>query len=52
MKSGYKNVFYICLEGETRATLKWADGKAIKNEVDMQVFNICHFNLPALSYFN
>lgn len=30
--------------GEIRTAIKWADGKAIKNEVDMQVclfFNYC-----------
>ncbi|CAG11319.1 unnamed protein product, partial [Tetraodon nigroviridis] len=28
------------LMGETRTVLKWADGKAIKNEVDMQVLHL------------
>lgn len=31
--------FALCVvfAGEARSTLKWADGKVIKNEVDMQV---------------
>ena len=28
------------LSGEVRQALKWADGKAIKNEVDMQVLDL------------
>lgn len=31
------NSFSLCLSGEVRAALKWADGKILKNEVDMQV---------------
>lgn len=27
----------MSVAGEIRAAIKWADGKAIKNEVDMQV---------------
>lgn len=27
----------MSVAGEARAALKWADGKVIKNEVDMQV---------------
>lgn len=27
----------MCVKGEARSALKWADGKVIKNEVDMQV---------------
>lgn len=38
IKPLYNNLFCICfVEGETRTVLKWADGKVIKNEVDMQV---------------
>lgn len=30
--------FALCVfAGEARSALKWADGKAIKNEVDIQV---------------
>lgn len=28
---------HVSVAGEARAALKWADGKVIKNEVDMQV---------------
>ena len=28
---------FLCITGESRAALKWADGKVIKNEVDLQV---------------
>ena len=28
---------FVFVKGEARAALKWADGKIIKNEVDMQV---------------
>lgn len=31
------NIFCLCVSGEARAALKWADGKILKNEVDMQV---------------
>ena len=30
--------------GEVRQTLKWADTKAIKNEIDMQVLNCIYFH--------
>uniref|UniRef100_A0A8C5H8G4 Glutamine--tRNA ligase n=1 Tax=Gouania willdenowi TaxID=441366 RepID=A0A8C5H8G4_GOUWI len=29
-----------CVAGEARSALKWADGKVIKNEVDMQVLHL------------
>ncbi len=29
--------FGLCSSGEARTALKWADGKIVKNEVDMQV---------------
>ena len=34
---------YTCFVGEARGKLKWADGKAVKNEVDMQV-NISNYS--------
>jgi len=37
----YKQTEYLtkhfCVAGEARSALKWADGKVIKNEVDLQV---------------
>lgn len=33
-------MFLIFVKGEVRKQLKWADGKAIKNEVDMQVLDL------------
>uniref|UniRef100_A0A8C7Z514 Glutamine--tRNA ligase n=1 Tax=Oryzias sinensis TaxID=183150 RepID=A0A8C7Z514_9TELE len=30
----------LCVAGEARSALKWADGKVIKNEVDMQVLHL------------
>lgn len=34
-------VFCMLIVGEARNKLKFADGKVIKNEVDMQVYNHC-----------
>jgi len=31
----------VSVVGEARSALKWADGKVIKNEVDMQVCVFC-----------
>ena len=37
----FKNVLlFSFFVGEARQILKWADGKAIKNEVDMQVLDL------------
>ena len=30
----------MLLTGEVRSSLKWADGKAIKNEIDIQVLDL------------
>uniref|UniRef100_A0A8C2L0D3 Glutamine--tRNA ligase n=1 Tax=Cyprinus carpio TaxID=7962 RepID=A0A8C2L0D3_CYPCA len=34
------NRFGLCSSGEARTALKWADGKIVKNEVDMQVLHL------------
>lgn len=33
----HKDAFYFCIIGKAREKLKWADGKAVKAEIDMQV---------------
>uniref|UniRef100_A0A9J7XBR8 glutamine--tRNA ligase n=1 Tax=Cyprinus carpio carpio TaxID=630221 RepID=A0A9J7XBR8_CYPCA len=35
-----ENRFGLCSSGEARTALKWADGKIVKNEVDMQVLHL------------
>lgn len=37
------------IAGEARNKLKWADGKSIKNEVDMQVSGVCACSLCGTS---
>lgn len=43
VKEGWRSNLYLL--GKAREKLKWADGKAIKSEIDMQV-KLC----PAVSF--